>query len=234
MRKFILSVLLSLFFSSVVLAQFPGAGAKDFTFGITNFAVNTNAGHTGTVLYKYQKTDSFAFRMSAAVNYNTSGTSSNNGLGKLLTNSSLSYSILAGFGIEKVISRFNRFSVDAGTDLAPSFRYAQSKTKTETMDSTLAGGKNGDFMQTITVSPQVFSIGLYPFIGLNYFITKNFAIGAEFSMGIVYSFPAIGYRILTQSILGVGQPAFVTPNTSLYSLSISPTNTALITGSIYF
>jgi hypothetical protein len=237
MRKsgFILFFLLSAI--TVSYAQYPEAGTTNFTFGINGLNVlglNTNIGHTGSLLFKYFKTDDFAYRFSAGINY-ANNSNSNSGSGKKTMNSGQNFAFIPGFGLQKNIVNINHFNIYYGADFVAAYSYTRSVYKSETTDSTQVGGKNGDFTQTITLTPSKFSLGLYPLLGFNYFFNKNFALGAEFNVGMIYGFAAKRTITSTNRVNGIDYPAEV-DNTgkSGPSFNFSTSNGALITLGIYF
>jgi len=219
----------------VAFAQYPEAGSKAFAFSFSGLqGLGTSAGHTGTLLFKYYKTDDFVWRISGALSVNDNNSTSYIS-GKTVVSSSSGYSASLGFGFEKIITKVNRFTIYTGADLVPAFGSSSTSETATISDSTLAKGYNGDYTKNAFKIPTSLSLGLYPFIGFNYFISKNFSIGAEFGLGISYSFPSSGTEVLTQRTLGINYAPVSTPYEMRNgSFSFTSANSAVITGAVYF
>jgi len=238
MKKTIFAFLALFLITASAFAQFPEAGTKSFTFGISGLStigLNTNVGHTGNLLYKYYTTDNLALRFSGGLAINSTGFTSDNGSGKNSVSSTVNNSYSLGFGLQRNIVNVNKFNIYAGADLALTIAYSRNSTKNVTYDSSLVGGQNGDYFETITLNPTNLKIGLYPFGGVNYFLSKNFAIGAEFSLGALYGLPYKSSTVTNQKVNGV---EYLNSTTNVKnqgsSFSISTTNSVLLTLGVYF
>src|SRR5688500_10913044 len=84
-------------------AQRPIEGTQSFTFGVSglqNIGVNAGASRTGTRLYRKYKTDSMAYRFSAALNIAASSATQvdeGQGMKTITTNNAVSINIAPGF-----------------------------------------------------------------------------------------------------------------------------------------
>ena len=230
------SLFLVLFTSLTIsaFAQFPDAGSKGFTFGISGTSgLNLNVSHNSDLLYKFYVKDDFVMRYSALVTLNNTGsTSTNNGISS--ENQNNSYNIGLGIGCEKIFAKINRFAIYGGADLVPSISGGGNSNSNTTVDQTKAGGIDGDFTKTVTKRAQIFGIGIDPFVGFEFFISKNFSLGAEFSLSATYSFPGKGTTVGTSRRNGIDAPEVDNNTGQDAQFTISSANGALITGSIYF
>ena len=116
MKKTLLFACLSMV-SMSAFAQFPDAGSKGITFGISGTSgLNLNVSHEGSLMYKYYINDGFIMRYSALISY--SGTSSTNiSAGRETENDNTNYSFGLGIGCEKIIAKVDKFQMYGGVDL---------------------------------------------------------------------------------------------------------------------
>jgi hypothetical protein len=233
MKKTLLIACFSLL-SISVFAQFPDAGSKGITFGISGTSgLNLNVSHNGSLMYKYYINDGFIMRYSALISYSsTSNTSTSSG--RESENDNTNYAFGLGIGCEKIFVKVDKFQMYGGLDLVPGISGGSSLGSNTVVDHTKAGGIDGDFNKTVTKRPQIFSIGLYPFLGFEYFITKNFSVGAEFSISPTFSFPGNGTTVTTGQSNGIPQPEVDANQGQKAQFSIASSGTALISGSFYF
>jgi len=230
------SILIAFFslLSICAFAQFPDSGAKGITFGINGTSgINLNVSHNGSLMYKYYVSEDIVMRYSVLIGYNSTSNTSTSG-GRENENDNSNYNFGIGVGCEKIFAKVNKFEIYGGMDLVPGMSGGSSMSSNTVVDNTIAGGLNGDFSKTVTKRPQIFSLGLYPFLGFEYLITKNFSIGAEFSINPTYTFPGNGSTVTTSQSNGYPQKEVDASQGQKSQFSVSSAGGAFITGSVYF
>ena len=216
-------------------AQFPDAGSKGFTFGVYGLqGINLSAAHTGTLQYKFYSKDDFIWRFSGVLstnNYNSSTT----GTGRVYENDQHNTSIGLGIGAEKVLAKVNKFQIYGGLDLVPMYSFGSNSSTQTIVDQAQTGsGLNGDFNKTVSKSPSIISIGLYPFLGFEYFISKNFSIGAEFSFDANYAFDSKSSSVQSSRTNGIDAKDITNSSDQKAQFNFNSTNGVVMTGSVYF
>jgi hypothetical protein len=241
MKKILLFI--SILFPFLAHAQRPVQGMQSFSFGISglqNLGINTGASRTGTILYKHYKTDSMAYRFSAALNINTSTSSledKGQGIRTTTINNSATVNIAPGF--QNSLGGNTRLEPYYGIDFLLGYTFVNSsiiRNEVTNADTTFdPNDERGDYNETETRFGRPVRVGIIPLIGANYFITNNISIGAEFSYGLVATFAQNGTRTFRNRIAGVDQEEnTVDISASTTGFNAGAAGSGLITMGIYF